>query len=275
MSSSPTPSPKTAPIGVFDSGIGGLSVLQALRAHLPHEDYLYCADTAHAPYGEKSEDYIRARCFALADFLIAQGAKALVVACNTATAVALKDLRLRYTLPVIALEPALKPAVAASRSGVVGVLATRRTVESAHFQGQVARHGGTARILPQPCPKLVTLLEAGAQDKPEMAAALQDYLSPLLAEGADALVLGCTHFVFLRDVIQALVGPDIALFDSGAGVARVLRDRLQSMAALNPQTTAGSVRFWSSAASEKTKTVMERLWGQAITLTAMPTSHGG
>jgi len=240
--------------------------MQALRALLPHEDYLYCADTAHAPYGEKSEEYIRERCFALADFLIAQGAKALVVACNTATAVALKDLRLRYTLPVIALEPALKPAVAASRSGVVGVLATRRTVESAHFQGQVARHGGTARILPQPCPKLVTLLEAGAQDTPEMTTALHDYLTPLLAQGADALVLGCTHFVFLRAGIQVLVGPDIALFDSGAGVARVLRDRLHSMAALNPQTTEGNVRFWSSAATPATVGIMARLWGTPLTV---------
>ncbi len=247
--------------------------MQALRALLPHEDYLYCADTAHAPYGEKSEEYIRERCFALADFLIAQGAKALVVACNTATAVALKDLRLRYTLPVIALEPALKPAVAASRSGVVGVLATRRTVESAHFQGQVARHGGTARILPQPCPKLVTLLEAGAQDTPEMTTALHDYLTPLLAQGADVLVLGCTHFVFLRAGIQALVGSNITLFDSGAGVARVLRDRLQSMNALNPSSEIGAVRFWSSAASDKTKAVMDRLWGQDITLEAMLPSH--
>jgi glutamate racemase len=255
-----------APIGVFDSGIGGLSVLLALRTLLPHEDYLYCADTAHAPYGEKSEAYIRERCFALAEFLLAQGAKALVIACNTATAVALKDLRLRYTVPVIALEPALKPAVAASRSGVVGVLATRRTVESAHFQGQVARYGGAAHILPQPCPRLVTLLESGAQDTPEMAAALQGYLAPLLAEGADALVLGCTHFVFLRDAIQALVGTNIALFDSGAGVARVLRDRLHSMNALNPQTNAGSVRFWSSAATPATTAVMARLWGAPLTV---------
>ncbi len=260
-----SPSPTTpAPIGVFDSGIGGLSVLQALRTLLPHEDYLYCADTAHAPYGEKSEAYIRDRCFTLADFLIAQGAKALVVACNTATAVALKDLRLRYTLPVIALEPALKPAVAASRSGVVGVLATRRTVESAHFQGQVARHGATARVLPQPCPRLVTLLEAGAQDTPEMTVALHGYIDPLLAEGADALVLGCTHFVFLRAAIQAIVGTNIPLFDSGAGVARVLRDRLHSMNALNPSPNPGSVRFWSSAANPQTEAIMARLWGAPL-----------
>lgn len=258
--------PTTAPIGVFDSGVGGLSVLQALRALLPQEDYLYVADTAHAPYGEKSETYIRDRCFALADFLVTQGAKALVVACNTATAVALKDLRLRYTLPVIALEPALKPAVAASRSGVVGVLATRRTVESAHFQGQVARHSDVARILPQPCPRLVTLLESGAQDTPEMTAALRDYIDPLLAAGADALVLGCTHFVFLRAAIQQLVGSAVTLHDSGAGVARVLRDRLDSMQALNPQGKTGSVRFWSSAATPATNAVIARLWGAPLTV---------
>lgn len=258
--------PATAPIGVFDSGVGGLSVLQALRALLPQEDYLYLADTAHAPYGEKSESYIRDRCFALSDDLMAKGAKALVVACNTATAVALKDLRLRYTLPVIALEPALKPAVAASRSGVVGVLATRRTVASAHFQGQVARYRDVARILPQPCPRLVTLLESGAQDTPEMTAALHDYIDPLLAAGADALVLGCTHFVFLRAAIQHLVGATISLHDSGAGVARVLRDRLQAMAALNPQTVPGSVNFWSSAATPATAGIMARLWGAPLTV---------
>lgn len=260
----------SAPVGVFDSGVGGLSVLQALRRLLPHEYFIYVADTAYAPYGEKSEAAIQARCFALSDFLLQQGVKALVIACNTATAVGLQSLRARYNLPILALEPALKPAVAASRSHVVGVLATRRTVESTHFQAQVARYNDEARIVAQPCPQLVMLLEAGAIDSPAMTEALQDYIAPLLAQGADTLVLGCTHFVFLREHIRRIAGDAVQLFDSGDGVARVLRDRLDAAGLRNPQTTPGQVSFYSSAATPATQQVMERLWGEALPLQPLP-----
>ncbi len=269
MSAQPAPN-APAPVGVFDSGIGGLSVLRALRTLLPHEDFIYVADTAYAPYGEKSEAAIQARCFALSDFLLQQGAKALVIACNTATAVALQALRARYKLPIMALEPALKPAVAASRSHIVGVLATRRTVESTHFHGQVARYADQARILPQACPTLVTLLEAGAIDSPAMTEALQDYIAPLLAQGADTLVLGCTHFVFLREHIRRIAGDAVQLFDSGDGVARVLRDRLMDAALYNQQTARGKLTFYSSAATPATRQVMERLWGEPLQLLPLP-----
>lgn len=255
-----------APIGVFDSGVGGLSVLTALRQVLPQEDFLYLADSAHAPYGEKSPDYIRARCFALCDFLLRKGVKAIVIACNTATAVALPALRAHYAMPIIALEPAVKPAVAASRCHEIGVLATARTLESRHFLDLAARFADQAHIISQPCPRLVTLLEAGEEHSPAMQTAVQEYVAPLLAAGADALVLGCTHFVFLRDQIAAAAGDAVTLHDSGAGVARVLQRRLEAQQTLRPRHEAGLLRFLSSAATERMQGLMARLWGGALTL---------
>lgn len=265
MNSSLAPS-LLAPIGVFDSGVGGLSVLTSLRQALPQEDFLYLADSAHAPYGEKSPDYIRARCFALCDFLLRQGVKAIVIACNTATAVALPTLRAHYAVPIIALEPAVKPAVSASRRHEVGVLATARTLESQHFLDLAARFAGQAHIIPQPCPRLVALLEAGEEHSPAMQKAVHDYVVPLLAAGADALVLGCTHFVFLRDQIAATAGEAVTLHDSGAGVARVLQRRLEVQQSLRPRHEAGLLRFLSSAATERMQALMVRLWGETLTL---------
>lgn len=260
----------SSPIGVFDSGVGGLSILRSLRAQLPAEDFLYIADTAHAPYGEKSEDYIRTRCFIVADFLISQGAKALVIACNTATAVALDAMRAHYTLPIMALEPALKPAVLASTSKVVGVLATRRTVESARFLAQIARYNHLAQIIAQPCPRLVTLIETGALDNTDMRKALHDYIDPLIMQGVDGLVLGCTHFVFLRQQITALAGSAITLYDSGDGVARVLQQKLATLNALNTPDHHGQDHFWSSAATAETTRVMQLLWGTPISVVPLP-----
>lgn len=263
----PNPMPScSAPIGVFDSGVGGLSVLTALRQALPQEDFLYLADSAHAPYGEKSPDYIRARCFALCDFLLRQEVKAIVIACNTATAVALPALRTHYAVPIIALEPAVKPAVAASRRHGVGVLATARTLESQHFLELAARFANQAQIIPQACPRLVTLLEAGEEHSPAMQAAVQDYVAPVLEAGADALVLGCTHFVFLRDQIAEAAGREVTLHDSGAGVARVLQRRLEDQHVLSPRSNTGVLRFFSSAATERMQGLMARLWGDGLAL---------
>ena len=255
----------TSPIGVFDSGVGGLSVLRALRTHLPAEDFLYVADTAYAPYGEKSEDEIAARCIAIGDFLVTRGVKAIVIACNTATAAAATQLRARYTLPIIALEPAVKPAVAASRSGIVGVLATQRTLEAPRFQELVTRFAAQAQIILQPCPQLVTLLESGADQKPAMQDALKNYLTPLLAAQADALVLGCTHFVFLRPQMSAIAGNAVRLFDSSDAVAQTLRTRLHTHS-LQHTNHQGSEQFYSSAATPTMQALMQRLWQAPLTL---------
>ena len=263
------PSAPDNPIGVFDSGIGGLSVLRALRAHLPAEDFLYIADSAHAPYGEKPEKDIRDRCFALCDTLLARNAKAIVIACNTATAVALAALRAYYSVPIIALEPAVKPAIAATHSKIIGVLATRRTLESRRFQELAARFADQARIIPQPCPTLVTLLESGDRDSPAMTAAIRSYIDPLLAAGADTLVLGCTHFVFLHEQIQAAAGPATRLVDSSAGVARNLHNRLQTASLLKTGATPGTESFWSTAATPQMQNIMQRLWPTPLKLESL------
>lgn len=214
-----------APIALFDSGIGGLTVLQAVRRRLPAESLLYLADTLHMPYGEKSVDWIVARALTLCELLLAQGAKAIVVACNTATSAAAVLLRERFTVPIIALEPAIKPAAALTRSGVIGVLATPATAAGARLTGLIAAHAQGCRVLVQPCPGLVEAIEAN-QSRAVIRALLAERIAPLLAAGIDTLVLGCTHYPLVTEEIRALVGPDLALLDTAEAVARELERRL-------------------------------------------------
>ena len=230
-----TPMGAQAPIGVFDSGVGGLSVLRHLRAHLPQEDFLYFADSAHAPYGGKPEALVVERTLAIARLLLERGAKALVVACNTATAASIEALRQRYpALPVVGVEPGLKPAVAASKSGIIGVLATETTLASSKFQRlrQQLEADSGARFIVQACHGLADQVEKGELHTPATASLLQAYIAPLLAQGADTLVLGCTHYPFVQPLIEELVPAGTRLIDTGAAVAlqmgRLLtRDGLQ------------------------------------------------
>ncbi|WAJ38614.1 glutamate racemase [Pseudomonas sp. GOM7] len=235
-----------APVGVFDSGVGGLSVLREIRQLLPSESLLYVADSGHVPYGEKSPQYILERCVLITEHLLAQGAKALVLACNTATAAAAAELRERYPqVPIVGMEPAVKPAAAATRSGVVGVLATTGTLKSARFAALLDRFASDVRVLTQPCPGLVECIEAGALQAPATRELLQGYVAPLLAEGCDTLILGCTHYPFLRPLLQELVPPSVTLIDTGAAVARHLRTVLEQreLLAAGP---ALPTRYWSS-----------------------------
>jgi len=252
------------PIGVFDSGVGGLSVLREIRLELPWEDLLYVADSAYAPYGELPLAVIEARSLAIAEFLRERRAKALVVACNTATGAAVRLLRQRFAIPVIAMEPAVKPAVAQSRSGVVGVLATRQTLASDKFTRLLAAHPGAA-ILAQACPGLVEQIEAGDLEGEGTRALVADYIRPLLDQGADTLVLGCTHYPHLAPLIADLAGPEIRLLDAGAAVARQVRRRLAEASLLAPSRT-GREFFWTSGDSIRLRPIMERLWGAAIDL---------
>lgn len=252
------------PIGVFDSGVGGLSVLREIRRELPHEDLLYVADSAYAPYGDQPPEAIEARAIAIAEFLLERDAKALVVACNTATGAAARLLRSRYRVPVIAMEPAVKPAVARSRSGIVGVLATRQTLASDKFSHLVASHGG-AQVLTQACPGLVERVEAGDLMGEETRALLAGYLQPLLSQGADTLVLGCTHYPHLAPLIADLAGPEVLVLDSGIAVARQVRRRLAEVGLLAPPR-AGRDFFWTSGHPEKIHKVMVDLWGDGIEL---------
>lgn len=220
------------PIGVFDSGIGGLSVLQALQAALPHEHFVYLADNAHAPYGEKSDVFVRHRTHAIAQYLLRQHhIKALVVACNTATAAAIHELRLEHPqLPLVGVEPALKPAVQLTRTGRVGVLATRGTVGSDKFARLLAGLQGQAEFEVCACNGLALAIEHTTQPThPDSAAEvgrlLDTYLSSLGELGPragqiDTLVLGCTHYVFAQDELRQRVGPDVTLVSTGEPVAR-------------------------------------------------------
>jgi glutamate racemase len=265
-----------SPIGVFDSGVGGLSVLHHIRVELPHEDLLYVADSAYAPYGTKTPEQIQARSLILADFLLAQGAKALVVACNTATAAAARLLREHFAVPVIAMEPAVKPAVAATRSGVVGVLATSGTLKSSQFAALLENYGKDVCILTQAGLGLVECVERGALDGEETRALLLKYLGALRAEGADTLVLGCTHYPFLRPLIEELAGElnwgEMTLIDTGAAVARHLRRRIDACSLATTSDGAGWERFWTSGDPVSARDVMSRLWGRALTVAPLPAS---
>ncbi|BBL56510.1 glutamate racemase [Methylomonas koyamae] len=250
-----------APIGVFDSGVGGLSVLRAIRAELPAEDLLYVADSGYAPYGERDAGFIEDRAAAIAGFLLDQGVKAIVVACNTATVVAIEKLRAWCPLPVVAIEPAIKPAARMTRSGVVGVLATRQTLASANVARLCAAYGQDIEILLQPCPGLVEQVENAELDSPATRALLETYLAPLLEAGADTIVLGCTHYPFLLPLVKDIVGPDRAIIDPATAVAKELARRLgdQRAAALRP--APARTRFLSSAAGGRANAVVSALWG--------------
>jgi glutamate racemase len=225
-----------APVGVFDSGVGGLSVLAALRQELPHEDFVYYADSAFAPYGERDAAYVLARSIAVAQHLRHQyGIKALVIACNTATAAAITPLRAQHAdLHIVGVEPALKPAAAASRTGRVGVLATRGTLASARFQALHARLQAQAAFVLQPCDGLADAIES--DDAERIHSLASHYLQSLgpLGPGTgciDTIVLGCTHYPFARDVFQRLADAGTSWLDTGAPVARRLRQLLRSQAA--------------------------------------------
>jgi len=259
-----------APIGVFDSGVGGLSVLREIRRALPHEDLIYVADSGHAPYGDRDSDFIETRSVAIVDFLLARGAKAIVIACNTATAAAVATLRARYRMPIVAMEPAVKPAAANTRSGVVGVLATRGTVESAAFAQLIERFGADAKVLAQACPGLVERVEAGDPSGPESRALVERYVRPLVEQGADTLVLGCTHYPFLAPLIAEIAGPDVAIIDPAAAVARELKRRLETASLLSPATHRGEETFWTSAAVDQARAVFAGLWQADVEIRRLP-----
>ena len=251
-----------APIGVFDSGVGGISVLQHIHALLPHEQLLYVADSRYAPYGSKTPQEIQSRCFEIADFLITKGAKAIVVACNTATAAAIDMMREKYTLPIIGMEPAVKPAAEASKNGVIGVLATVGTLKSAQFAGLLESYGRNVKVVTQGCIGLVECIERGELRSDNTLNLLEQYCQPLLDEGADTIVLGCTHYPFVKPLIQQIVGQNVTLIDTGAAVAKHLQKRLAPLDLLTQQHQAGSVRFWTNSQAADAKQVIDALWGK-------------
>jgi glutamate racemase len=249
---------------VFDSGVGGLSVLREIRRELPAEDLIYVADSAYAPYGDQPDTVIEHRSIAIANFLIQQNVKAIVVACNTATSVAVETLRARLSMPIVAIEPALKPAALATKSGVVGVLATKHTLAGAKFAKLVQAHAGSARVVTQPCPGWVEQVEKGELTGATTHAIVERHVRPVLAEGADTLVLGCTHYPFLSPVIQDVAGPLVRIIDPAAAVARELRRRLEAARLLTAHGRAGTERFWTSGSAASVQPVFAGLWRRDV-----------
>lgn len=254
-------------IGVFDSGLGGLSVLTAIRRRLPAADLDYVADSGHVPYGDKGEAFIRERSLRLARFLLEQGADVLVVACNTATAAAVPALRETLAVPVVGMEPAVKPATLATRTSVVGVLATVGTLKSARFAALLDRFGAGITVLTQACPGLVEQVEAAELDTPTTRAMVSGFVHPLLEGGADTLVLGCTHFPFIRPAVEAAAGPGVTVIDTGEAVARQV-ERVAGEAAGAPGE--GRERFWTSGDPARLAGSLARLWGRDAVLRALP-----
>jgi glutamate racemase len=242
------------PIGVFDSGVGGLSILRSLRAELPHEDFIYLADSAHAPYGERDDAHVIGRARALTQDLLDRGAKAVVVACNTATAAAIHLLRADHPgLPIIGVEPALKPAVLASKTRRIGVMATRGTLGSAKFAALLDSLKDQAQFVLQPCDGLAEAIEQqmGHGDTTAVAQLCATHTQAMGAFGAaqgqiDTLVLGCTHYPFAQPCLRSLVGPQVRMMDTGEPVARRARRLLQELGLLNASQEAGRLTLDST-----------------------------
>jgi glutamate racemase len=258
------------PIGVFDSGVGGLSVLREIRRELPAEDLLYVADSGFAPYGERPPAMIQQRAAAIVRWLEDRRAKLIVVACNTATGVAVDALRSATATPIVAIEPAVKPAALGSTSGVIGVLATSQTLASARFERLVAAYGAGVAVLEQPCPGLAEQVDKGDLSGPATRSLLEQYVRPLIDRGADTLVLGCTHYAFLASAIQQIAGPAVRLVDPAVAVAREVRRRLTEPALLAPTDRPGTERFWTTGAPAEVQPILAQLWPPGASVERLP-----
>jgi glutamate racemase len=231
-------------VGVFDSGVGGLSVLPALERFLPQARLIYLADSGHAPYGERDDAWLQHRCLQIAAFMQSRGAQMLVVACNTATAAAADALRQRYPdWPIVGMEPGIKPAVARSKSGRVGVMATEATLRSRRYARLLAEHGQGAMVVAEACTGLAKAIERG--DEPSIAELVDRHTRPMRDAQVDTLVLGCTHYPWARPWIEAVMGPGVELIDTADAVAH--RAATLALTLSGTSLPKGSREFWSSA----------------------------
>ena len=238
---------KTAPIGIFDSGVGGLSVLNAIRRQLPTENLLYFADQRHVPYGSRSLEEVRFFSEEITRFLLAQGSKIIIIACNTASAAALRYLRKAFPETLfVGMEPALKPAAEQSNTGIVGVLATPATFQGKLYASLVERFASNVTILQDTCVGLVEEIERGALDSESTRAILNAALRPMLGRGLDTLVLGCTHYPFVIPLIKQIVGENIRVVDPAPAVARQVEHQLETINARATGANRGQVHIFTS-----------------------------
>jgi len=246
-------------IGIFDSGIGGLSVCQEIRTLIPQANIIYIADNAHLPYGNKPEALIRQRSQSLSQHLISQGADIIVVACNTATAAAIHHLREHFDVPIIGTEPAIKPAAALTKSGIIGVLATENTSKSSRLADLKDRFAKNIQVITQPCHGLVEAIENNHLDTPEVIELLHIYLDPLIQAHADVIILGCTHYPFLKSSIEKIVGKDIKVIDTGFAIARHTQQQLHDLA-LNQTSFEATKRFLCTDNAAHYNTILPHLY---------------
>jgi glutamate racemase len=256
------------PVGVFDSGVGGLSVLRALRQELPHEHFLYVGDSGSAPYGDRPAAFVIERATTITKFLVDRRAKAVVIACNTATAVAVESLRAQFDVPIVAIEPAVKPAASRTRSRVVGVLATTGTLASPNMGKLLASYGSDVEFVIQPCPGLADRVEKGELASDETRALVTRYLRPIIDKGGDIVVLGCTHYPFLRPLIEEVAGPAVDVIDPATPVARELRRRLETAGLLYDGAAPGTEKFWTTGALEVVQPIVRQLWSADAVVSA-------
>ncbi len=273
FSTTPDQDAAEAPIGIFDSGVGALSVLRHVQARLPSEHLLCFCDSGHAPYGGKSDAQIVARTLAIADFLLAKNIKAIVVACNTATAAAIEALRQQHPeLIVVGVEPGLKPAAVFSKSGIGGVLATASTLASSRFialRDQITQTTGVS-FLTQACVGLVEKIEKGELSSPETVAMLERYVTPILRGGADTIALGCTHYPFVQPQIEAIARREstqpVTIIDTGEAVSRQLERLLQQRGLQRFETRPGSLQAFTTGSKAQLEHAFSALLQQSPTV---------
>lgn len=251
-----------ARIGVFDSGVGGLSVVRELIAQMPAQPFVYLADQAHAPYGQRTLEDIRELSEGITQFLLREGCRVIVIACNAASAAALHWLRHKYpAIPFVGMEPAVKPAAQRTRSRHVGVLATAATFQGELFASLVDRFGKEVTVHTQVCSKLVPLVEVGELATERARAAVREYVEPLRQAGVDELVLGCTHYPFLRPLIEEVAGPDIEIIDPAPAVARQAARILAQNDWLASGTQPADRIFYTTGEAERFETMLADLLG--------------
>jgi|TARA_B110000908_G_scaffold172626_1_gene241431 glutamate racemase len=254
------------PIGILDSGVGGLSIAKAIAERLPNENLIYIADTLHNPYGNKSLDFIQTRTNDISKFLFSQSAKALVIACNTATVNAIDQIRANINIPIIGVEPAIKPAAKQSITKNVGILVTQATAENYRFQYLIEQHKNDAQVHIQACPGLVELIETNKMQTQECELLLTQFLTSLLSKNVDTLVLGCTHYPFLTNKIRDIVGTAVNIIETAIPVTLQLRRKLTEQNLLNLSKTQGSYRFLSSKVNRQQQQLFIDLWQQPLEL---------
>lgn len=258
------PNSSSQAIGIFDSGIGGLSIAKCIHTQMPHESLIYVADTRYAPYGDKSTAFIQQRVHQIADWFVEQKVKAIVIACNTATVNAIASLRESIAIPIIGVEPAIKPAAAQSKTKKVGILVTRATANNARFLALINQFKNGSEILVQPCPGLVELIEHGQKDSPACQQLLQQYLQPLLLQKVDTIVLGCTHYPLVIDDIRQFCGPSITIMETAQPVTEQLARKLNAHQLNADKGQHGSLLFYSSLPAHNQQALFAKFWPSPV-----------